>query len=98
MMETFDQWYDRQPLVLLDRKSEHRLTWDACEQQHHAARAWHAIDTAPKDRRLLLKAESGEIYAGHWVACPMTGDEAFLISEGPDGTQHLVRPIEWREI
>ncbi len=29
-METFDQWYDRQPLVLLDRKTEHRLTWEAC--------------------------------------------------------------------
>ena len=28
-METFDQWYDRQPLVLLDRKTEHRLTWEA---------------------------------------------------------------------
>lgn len=98
MMETFDQWYDRQPRVSLDRKSEHRLTWEACEKQHSDASAWHAIDYAPKGRRLLVRTESGEIYAAHWVACPITGDEAWLVSEAPDGTQHLVRAIEWREI
>ena len=37
-METFDQWYDRQPLVLIDRKTEHRMTWNACEKQNEAAR------------------------------------------------------------
>jgi hypothetical protein len=61
-------------------------------------REWTAIDYAPHDRRILVKAESGEIYAAHWVQCPMTGDEAFCVSEAADGTQHLVRPVEWREI
>lgn len=59
---------------------------------------WHAIDYAPKERRLLVRTESGEIYAAHFVACPFTGDEAWLVSEAQDGTQHLVKPIEWREI
>ena len=63
-----------------------------------AGAAWHAIDYAPKDRRILVKSESGEVYAAHWVQDPMTGDEAFCVSEAPDGTQHLVRPVEWREI
>lgn len=98
MMETFDQWYDRQPMVIIDRKTEHRMTWNSCEQQHAALREWHAIDYAPKDRRLLVRVESGEIYAAHWVTCPFTGDEAWLVSEAQDGTQHLVKPIEWREI
>ena len=33
---TFDEWYDSQPLVLLDRKTEHRLTWEAAIQQQAA--------------------------------------------------------------
>lgn len=97
-METFDQWYDRQPLVLLDRKTEHRMTWEACEQQHALLREWHAIDSAPVNRRILVRVESGEVYAAHWVACLSTGDIAWLVSEAPDGTQHLIHPTEWREI
>ena len=30
---TFDEWYDAQPMVLIDRKTEHRLTWEAAIQQ-----------------------------------------------------------------
>ncbi len=97
-METFDQWYDRQPLVLIDRKMEHRMTWEACEKQHALKLEWNDIGDAPKDRRLLVRTDSGEIYAAHWVQNPMTGDEAWCVSEAEDGTQHLVRPVEWREI
>lgn len=61
-------------------------------------REWTAVDYAPHDRRILVKTESGEIYAAHWVQSPLTGNEAFCVSEAPDGTQHLVRPVEWREI
>ena len=32
----FNEWYDSQPLVLLDRKTEHRLTWEAAIQQQAA--------------------------------------------------------------
>ena len=64
----------------------------------NAQRAWNAIDYAPHDRRLLVKSESGEIYVAHWVQNPFTGDEAWLVSEAPDGTQHLIKAVEWREI
>lgn len=44
-METFDQWYDRQPMVFFDRKTEHWLTWEGnelvyriCEEGLAAAR------------------------------------------------------------
>ena len=33
---TFDEWYDAQPMVLLDRKSEHRLTWEAAQVERDA--------------------------------------------------------------
>ena len=63
-----------------------------------AAFEWHDINCAPRNQRILVKSESGEIYAAHWVQNPMTGDEAWCVSEAEDGTQHLVRPVEWREI
>lgn len=59
-METFDQWYDRQPRVSLDRKSEHRLTWEACSSIPTPVRGY-AIDYAPKGRRLLVRTESGNL-------------------------------------
>ncbi len=33
---TFDEWYDKQPLVLIDRKTAHRSTWEAAMQQQAA--------------------------------------------------------------
>lgn len=59
---------------------------------------WSGMDTAPRDRRILVKSPSGEIYVAHWVQEPFSGDEAYCISEAPDGTQHLLYPVEWREI
>lgn len=35
-MSAFDDWYDSQPLVIIDRKTEHRLTWEAAMQQQAA--------------------------------------------------------------
>lgn len=35
-MSAFDDWYDNQPLVIIDRKTEHRLTWEAAMQQQSA--------------------------------------------------------------
>ena len=56
------------------------------------------MNTAPRDRRILVKSPAGELYVAHWVQHPGTGDEAYCISEGPDGMQHLIYPVEWREI
>jgi len=63
-----------------------------------AALEWHSIDYAPKDRRILVKAPSGEIYVAHWVSNALTGDEAWLVSESIDGVQHIIYAVEWREI
>ena len=35
-MSVFDDWYDSQPLAIIDRKTEHRLTWEAAVQQQAA--------------------------------------------------------------
>lgn len=59
---------------------------------------WNGMETAPKDRRILVKSPAGELYTAHWVQNPWDGDEAYCISEAPDGTQHLVRPVQWREL
>ena len=63
-----------------------------------SALEWHAIDYAPHNQRVLVKSESGEIYAAHWVQHPGTGDEAWCVSEAEDGTQHIIHPVEWRAI
>lgn len=60
-----------------------------------AAPEWQPIDTAPKDDRVLVRCESGSVYAAHWVQNPMTGDEAWLVCALEDGTQMLVHPVEW---
>lgn len=69
--------------------------WDAA-MEHRAG--WCPMNTAPRDRRILVKSPAGELYVAHWVQHPSTGDEAYCISEGPDGVQHLIYPVEWREI
>ncbi len=56
---------------------------------------WKHINTAPKDRRILVWT-GGEIYAAHWVQCPTTGREAYLVSQDIEGTQHLCHPSHWR--
>ena len=64
----------------------------------YALPQWRSMDDAPKDKRILVKSPSGEVYVAHWVQNPASGDEAFCISEAPDGTQHLLYPIEWQEL
>ena len=64
----------------------------------YAIPQWAGMETAPRDRRILVKSPSGEMYVAHWVQEPFTGDEAYCISEAPDGTQHLIYPVEWREV
>lgn len=54
---------------------------------------------APRDLRILVLSDpSGEVYVAHWVQHPSTGDEAWLISESTDGSQHLCKPRAWRHI
>ena len=68
--------------------------------EHAAARVaaapeWEPIDTAPKDDRVLVRCESGSVYAAHWVQNPMTSEEAWLVCALEDGTQMLVHPAKW---
>lgn len=102
-MKTFDEWFAQYAPTAPERLDDCAAdAWAAAMAAAAEAAAkrqeWIAIDFAPQDRRILVKAESGEIYAAHWVQNPMTDDEAFCVSESADGTQHLVRPVEWREI
>lgn len=74
------------------------LGGELCKVVFFDASEWHSIDHAPRSTRILVRCESGEIYAAHWVKNPATGHEAWCVSEAPDGTQHLCHPVEWREI
>ena len=59
---------------------------------------WKPIETAPKDRRILVWS-GVEIYAAHWVKNPITGDEAFLVATiNAEENQILVKPTHWTEI
>ncbi|MDV6347495.1 hypothetical protein R2083_08200 [Nitrosomonas sp. Is35] len=53
-------------------------------------------ETAPKDRRILAQAESGEFYCVHWVKHPVTGDEAWLLCDIDDENQALLKSITCR--
>ena len=56
-------------------------------------------ETAPKDRRILVEAESGEFYCVHWVQNPYTGHEAWLICDIDDENQALLEKIDcWYEL
>jgi len=56
---------------------------------------WHHINMAPRNKRVIVWTGQ-EKYIAHWVQHPATGDEAWCISQGPDGTQHLCHPTLWR--
>jgi len=58
---------------------------------------WQPIETAPKDQRVFLLSELGEIYAGHWGESVETGHQAWIIAEwGNEGDQLLIEhPTHW---
>lgn len=57
------------------------------------------MSNAPRDARILIKSDpNGEVYAAHWVKNVETDDEAWLVSEAADGSQHLCKAKAWRLI
>lgn len=57
------------------------------------------MSKAPRNARILIKSDpSGEVYAAHWVKNVETDDEAWLVSETADGSQHLCKAKAWRLI
>lgn len=57
------------------------------------------MSKAPRNARLLIKSDpSGEVFAAHWVKNIETDDEAWLISEAADGSQHVCKAKAWRLI
>lgn len=62
--------------------------------------AWQTMDSAPKDRRILIKSVGGGMYCAHWVQHALNGDEAWCIVEwGDDGEQALCKEVTaWAEI
>lgn len=94
---TDDQQRARELREQLARRAVY-FSLETCAEIAAALRAapeWEPIDTAPKDDRVLVRCESGSVYAAHWVQNPMTGDEAWLVCALEDGTQMLVHPVEW---
>ena len=51
---------------------------------------WQQIDTMPKNRRVLLCSDQGQMYAGEWVINPITGDEQISIGALADGSKGLI--------
>ena len=65
----------------------------------YAATKKNPPETAPKDRRILVEAESGEFYCVHLVQNPYTGNEAWLICYIDDENQALLEKITcWYEL
>jgi len=56
-------------------------------------------ESAPKNRRILAKSESGEFFCVHWVKNPYTDHVAWAICDLPDGNQALLEKITcWNEL
>ena len=54
---------------------------------------------APKDKRILIKTDSGEIYAATFATNTETGETAFKIANLPDGGCLLVtEPVGWMNL
>ena len=63
-----------------------------------APSGWQPIETAPKDRRVLVWS-GREIYTAHWVKNIFTDEEAWVVAEwGNEGDQALVNPILWHSL
>jgi hypothetical protein len=58
---------------------------------------WKPIDTAPHDKRILVRTEN-ETYCAHWVKNILMGDNAFIVAEWGDGDQWLVNPLYWHDL
>lgn len=58
------------------------------------AMVWRPIETAPKDKRVLLLTEHKAQYVGQWVKNPFDGQEAFLICshepKNPNGNNQII--------
>jgi len=59
---------------------------------------WQAIETAPKDQRVLVWSGQ-EVYVSHWVKNMITDDEAWLVAAwGDEGDQALVKAVLWHPL
>lgn len=59
---------------------------------------WRTMDSAPRDRRILILSLSGEMYVAHWGVNPWTDDEAWLISPAGEDQHLIVGPTHWRPL
>ena len=59
----------------------------------------HPPETAPRDRRILVRSNSGEFYCAHWVKNPCTDHEAWAVCDLPDDSNALLEEITcWYEL
>lgn len=58
---------------------------------------WQPIDTAPKDRRLLVWTGQNS-HCAQWVQNPYTGDEAWMIAITADNQQVIVKATHWQPL
>lgn len=62
---------------------------------------WKPIETAPEDRRILIKNSNGVVYAAD-PATSMEGEKGFVIIRLPESGEPAYAvvndPVEWAEI
>lgn len=80
----------------LDTPEQAIAAWNRRAPVERQAPEWMPIETAPKDKRVLVWSGQ-EIYAADWAKNIFTGDEAWIVAEwGDDREQVLVRPTHWK--
>lgn len=58
---------------------------------------WQPIETAPKDRRILVITKRGAMYAAEWSKNPYTDHEAWLIAriDNQNGDCLITQATHW---
>lgn len=82
--------YDGHPIQVIDKAL-----------QLAKENVWQDMETAPKNKPIIILSSLGDMYVGQWVQHPATGHEAYLVASGFDdeGNQILVEnPVKWRNI
>lgn len=62
---------------------------------------WLSMESAPKDRRILVLSSGGIQYTAEWAQNPETGSELYRIANVGDAEGHQIfvnEPVAWQDL
>jgi hypothetical protein len=59
---------------------------------------WKPIESAPRNKRVLVVSDMGNIYAAQWAQNPFTDDIKYKIADLDNGESLLVNATHWQPL